>query len=240
MTASLPMGGQKITGMADPTITTDAATKNYVDALVASFFSTGDVKLTLKTVADTGWLMCDDQTIGSATSGASHQSINNQALFTLLFNNISDTYAPIYTSGGVATTRAAQGSVGAAWAANCQMRLTQLLGRALGISGAGALGLTARTLGQFLGNETVTLVSANLPPYTPAGTVANVTPPSVTLAPSGSSSGTLPAAGNSTPIGNASSVVAGTSTFTGTAQGGTSTAFGIMPPMGYLNAMIKL
>ena len=52
MTAALPMGGQKITGAADPTVATDVATKNYVDTTTATFFSTGDVKLTFKIVAD--------------------------------------------------------------------------------------------------------------------------------------------------------------------------------------------
>jgi len=37
---------------------------------VQSVFTTGDAKLTLKTVADIGWIMMDDGTIGSATSGA--------------------------------------------------------------------------------------------------------------------------------------------------------------------------
>src|ERR1700736_434999 len=31
--------------------------------------TTGDFRLTLKTVAPIGWLMCNDQTLGSATSG---------------------------------------------------------------------------------------------------------------------------------------------------------------------------
>jgi hypothetical protein len=38
-------------GMADPTVSTDGATKNYVDTTTAAFLSTGDVKLTLKTAA---------------------------------------------------------------------------------------------------------------------------------------------------------------------------------------------
>ncbi|UDL87981.1 hypothetical protein LGH82_22855 [Mesorhizobium sp. PAMC28654] len=35
MAANLPMGGNKVTGMADPTISTDGATKNYVDTTTA-------------------------------------------------------------------------------------------------------------------------------------------------------------------------------------------------------------
>ena len=38
MTSALPMGGNKITGMADPVVSSDAATKNYVDGGIAAFF----------------------------------------------------------------------------------------------------------------------------------------------------------------------------------------------------------
>ena len=66
-------------------------------------------EVTLKTVADPGWVMMDDQGIGSAASGAAYANNNAQALFTLLYTNITDTYCPVYTSAGVLTTRAAQG-----------------------------------------------------------------------------------------------------------------------------------
>ena len=133
MTGNLPMGGNIITGHGSPSVSTDVPNKAYVDALVAIFFSTGDIKPTLKTVPDSGWLMFDDGTFGSATSGSSNSnSAANQALFTLLFNNITDTYAPILTSGGGATNRAAQVSASAAWAANCRMSLPKALGRAFG------------------------------------------------------------------------------------------------------------
>ncbi len=84
----------------------------------AGTFTTGDVKFTLKTTADFGWVFCNDGTIGSVTSGASVAAANTQKLFNLLFANVTDTYAPLLTSSGVATTRAAQGSAAAAWAAN--------------------------------------------------------------------------------------------------------------------------
>jgi microcystin-dependent protein len=162
MTAALPMGGQKITGMADPTISTDGATKNYVDTTTGAFFSTGDVKLTLKNTPDSGWLMFNDNTFGSATSGAGVASNATQALFTLFFNNLSDTAAALFTSGGGATTRAAQVSAAAAWAANCRMLLPYTMGRALGVAGA-ASGLTARALGSVVGEETHLLALSEIP-----------------------------------------------------------------------------
>jgi microcystin-dependent protein len=173
MTAALPMGNQKITGMADPTVSTDATTKAYVDALIAALYSTGDLKPTLKTVADTGFVMCDDGTIGSAISGASSRAnADTQALFTLLFNNITDTFSPIFTSGGGATTRAAQTNAASAWAANCRISITKTLGRVLGAAGSGS-GLTARGLGQTLGEETHLLTIAEIPAHTHANTLTD-------------------------------------------------------------------
>jgi microcystin-dependent protein len=164
MQAPLPMGGNKITGMADPTVSTDAVTKNYADTQVATFFSTGDVKLTLKTAADTGWLLFDDGTFGSASSGGSNRANNDtQALFTLLYNApFTDANVPILTSGGGATTRVAQGSASAAWAANCRMSLPKTLGRALAVAGSGA-GLTSYIMGQTTGENTHTLALTEIP-----------------------------------------------------------------------------
>ena len=132
---------------------TSIATTEFVAA--SGRFSTGDAKITLRTVADPGWLMMNDGTIGSASSGADYANVLAQALFTLLFTNISDAAAPILTSAGAATTRAAQGSAAAAWTANCRMSLTKQLGRSLAVAGAGS-GLTSRALGAALGAETET------------------------------------------------------------------------------------
>lgn len=163
MQAALPMGGNKVTGAADPTVSTDLATKNYVDTSTASFFSTGDGKITLKTVADSGWILCDDGTFGSASSGASNlASGTTLALFTLFFNNLSDTAAPLLTAGGGATTRAGQTNAATAWAANCRMTLLKQLGRAIAGAGTGA-GLTARPLGSSVGEETHLLTLTELP-----------------------------------------------------------------------------
>lgn len=246
MTAALPMGGQKITGMADPTVAADGATKNYVDTTTAAFFSTGDVKLTLKNVADPGWAIFNNGTIGSAASGASSRAnADTQALFTLLFNNTTDTWVPILTSGGGATTRAAQVSASAAWAANCRIFLPQTLGRTLAIAGANGGPNGVYALAETWGSETASLVTANLPPYTPAGTIGNVSVSSTSsnVATYNGNIG-LAAGGNSTPsVAFSGSTITSTGSgpiFTGTAQGGTSAAFQIMQPTTFLNAMVKL
>jgi microcystin-dependent protein len=120
-------------------------------------WSSGDVKLTLKSSADTGWVLCNDGTIGSASSGASTRvNDDTSALFQLLWNNISNTYAPV--SGGRGASAAAD------FAAHKTIALTKMLGRSLAIAGTGA-GLTTRALGQNLGAENIILAEANLPSH---------------------------------------------------------------------------
>lgn len=137
------------------------------DISVASTgFSTGDVKLTIKTAADTGWVMMNDGTIGDGSSGASTRANSDTVnLFTLLYNNLSDTAAPLLTSAGASTTRAAQGSAATAYANHCRITLFKVLGRAIAGAGAGS-GLTSRALGATAGAETHTLTTAELPNQT--------------------------------------------------------------------------
>lgn len=211
-------------------------------ALLSGVPTTGDVKMTVKTSADSGWLLFDDGTFGSATSGSSNSnSALNQALFTLMFNNVSDSAAPILTSAGAGTTRAGQGTAAAAWAANCRMTLPRTLGRALGVAGAGS-GLTSRALGVSLGSETQTLITNNLPPYTPTGSISGVAS-SVETTVQRNASNITPATGGSTSVGVSNPGVVTVNgnqyTFTGGAQGGSSSAFSIMQPATFFNAMIK-
>lgn len=124
-------------------------------ALLTSAWSTGDGKITMKVVADTGWVMMNDGTIGSGASGASTRANDDTlALFTLLWTNVGDTFAPVVGGRG--------GSAALDWAVNKKITLTRQLGRAIGIAGAGA-GLTARALGEYLGEENHVLTDAELP-----------------------------------------------------------------------------
>ena len=136
--------------------------------------TTGDAKLTLKNVADSGWLLMNDGTIGNASSGAGYANVAANALFVLIWNNVTSTYAPLYSSAGAPTTRGV--SAAADWAANCRLSLTLQLGRALCIAGAGT-GLTARLLGQTLGEETHLLTVPEMPSHshTPTTTVTDPT-----------------------------------------------------------------
>lgn len=132
-------------------------------ALQRLFFSTGDVKITFKIVADPGWLIADDGSIGNATSGATTRAnADTQALFTLLWNNIPETWCPVQTSAGAPVSRGANAA--ADFAANRRLVLPKMIGRALAVAGAGA-GLTSRALGQTYGQETVALTAAQNGPH---------------------------------------------------------------------------
>lgn len=120
-------------------------------------FSTGDVKLTLKTTADPGWVMCNDGTIGNAASGGTTRAnADTEALFTLLWNNVADAQAAVSTGRGA--------NAAADFAANKTIALTKMLGRAFGASGAGS-GLTSRVLGLATGAETHTLATSEIPAH---------------------------------------------------------------------------
>lgn len=126
-------------------------------ALQRLTFSTGDGKITLKNVADPGWVLANDGTIGNAGSGATNRAnADTQALYTLLWNNIANADAPVTGGRGV--------SAAADFTALKPIALTRMLGRALAVAGSGA-GLTARTLGASFGAETHALTVGEMPPH---------------------------------------------------------------------------
>jgi hypothetical protein len=120
-------------------------------------WSTGDVKLTLKTAADSGWVLMDDGTIGNAASGGTTRAnADTEDLFTLLWTNTADAQCPVSSGRG--------GSAAADFAADKTITLPLALGRALAAYGTGS-GLTARVLAETLGAETHTLVEAEMPSH---------------------------------------------------------------------------
>lgn len=201
-------------------------------------FSTGDVKLTLKNTADTGWVMAQDGTIGNAASGASERAnADTSALFALLWTNISNTYAPV--SGGRG------GSAAADFAANKTIQLTAMMGRTLGIAGAGAT-LTSRALGQTLGEETHTMLLAEMVSHghtlTDPGHFHNA---SVRLDGLGSPYNQSPSHNTSNFTDNGPPTPDVTSTDVATtgitiSNAGSTTPFNVMQPTSFINAMIKL
>ncbi len=95
-----------------------------------SGFSTGDVKMSWKTTADTGWTLMDDGTIGDATSAATTRAnADTVTLYTLFWTNLIDQWAPVTGGRGA--------SASADFNAHKPMTLPRSVGRALAGYGIG-------------------------------------------------------------------------------------------------------
>lgn len=177
-------------------------------------WSTGDVRITTRATAATGWLLLDDGTIGDSSSGATHTGTDYQNLYTALWSAISSPSSNAWcaVTGGLGASAAAD------WAAHKKMALPKVLGRALAVAGTGtASDATAHALGSVTGTETHTLTVQQMPSHQHDGTQWG----------GGAGSG-----GGST-IGTANG-----STTTGSTGGGQ--AHPNMQPTAFLNAEIKL
>ena len=133
----------------------------------AGVFTTGDIKLTIKTI-EKGWLLMDEGTIGDAQSGATTRA-NPDAhdLFYMLWSCVSDAYAPV--SGGRGDNAEDD------WNAHKTIRLIPQLGRAFIAAGQGA-NLTNRALGETGGEEVHTLITGEMPAHShSASTSGSVT-----------------------------------------------------------------
>jgi hypothetical protein len=211
-----------------------------------TILSTGDLKLAYGTGTLTGFVRMNGRTIGSATSGATERAnADTQSLFEYLWG--AD--ANLTVSGGRGV------SANADWTANKTITLPDSRGRTIaglddmGNSAAGRLtstyfGTATNVLGAAGGSQTGQLVTANLPPYTPSGTVTNVTVTSTASFQNnlGGSDSTNMTGGVSTyPRQSQSNVTStGTGSFNGQAQGGTSTPFGLVNPELLMTIYIKL
>jgi microcystin-dependent protein len=103
-------------------------------------------------------------------------------------------------------------------------------------------GVTGTTLGASGGNQTQTLLTTNLPPYTPTGsitngaiTISNSNPSFIANANAAGGGGN---AGSVSPNGITASQAA--STFTGAAQGGTSAPVVTLPPIICANPILRI
>jgi hypothetical protein len=206
----------------------------FLIALGAGGFTTGDVKLTLKTTPDSTWVMANDGSIGDAVSSATTlASSATQALFTLIYNNVSNTYAPV--SGGRGASAAAD------FGAHKRLTITKMLGRTLAVAGANGGPAGAWALGQSYGEEAHALTIPELAVFTPGGTVAAATVGGqVAFAPHNGSPDTGFAGGSGGNVYQGTVMGAiDAPAFTGTAIGG-GVAHNNMQPTSFLNAMIKL
>lgn len=103
-----------------------------------------------------------------------------------------------------------------------------------------SIGSGKATLGSEFGNDTTTLVTLNLPPYTPSGSVSTTVGGAYTYAINPSSNGPLGYGG--TASGATISTLNGalSSSFSGTTQGGTSTPFSNLGPRRVVGFIIRI
>lgn len=110
--------------------------------------------------------------------------------------------------------------------------------------------MTSTVIGNTGGAQQVTLGTPNLPPYTPAGSVGNGSA-AINIGLSGYTntniafSGLTPVgaslvAGGGGNLSNVSPALVGSLTFTGNAQGGTSTPFNSIPPTMVINFLMRV
>lgn len=131
-----------------------------------SGFSTGDVKLTYKTAADSGWIMIDDGTISNAGGGGTNRANADTAnLYALFWNNCGNADCPV--TGGRGANAAAD------FAALKAIKIPLALGRSPGMAGSGS-GLSTRVLGHALGEETHLLTSAEQASMTLSGVTTGI------------------------------------------------------------------
>jgi hypothetical protein len=145
-------------GNIDPT--TDFQTYDQIDS-VDQTPRTGDIRVSLTSSPPPGWLAMNDTSIGNTGSGATTAGDYTYQLYKTLWDGISNpsgnVYAPVSTGLGASAT--------ADFLAGKTLTLPLSLGRAIAGAGSGA-GLTARVLGEDVGEETHVLTVPEMPAHT--------------------------------------------------------------------------
>lgn len=130
-----------------------AANTSLISALPVPV--TGDYRLTSDNTAPATWAIMNDGTLGDASSsGTMRANADCEDLFLLWYEK----YPDATVSGGRGASAAAD------WAAHKTIQAPIILGRAVGIAGAGS-GLTSRAMGAAVGAETHTLSAAEMQHY---------------------------------------------------------------------------
>lgn len=132
-------------------------TYDQIDSVISSA-RTGDIRFSLNNFSPMGWVAANDGTIGSSSSGATTRAnIDTWPLYNLIWNAVSDTYAPVTGSRGASSY--------ADFTANKPMALTKMLSRVLGSTGQGS-GLSNRALGETTGVESFVMATNQMPSHT--------------------------------------------------------------------------
>ncbi|HXK00698.1 MAG TPA: hypothetical protein VNF93_02290 [Buchnera sp. (in: enterobacteria)] len=123
---------------------------------------TGSTKFVsyLPMMIEPGWIYMNDGTIGNALSNAiTRANIDTWFLYNKIWNAIPNTLCPVFTSGGVQTTRL--GSAQADWDANKSIRLPISLNRVIGNAFSG--GGVVHPIGTFVGADSESLTLDQIP-----------------------------------------------------------------------------
>lgn len=140
------------------TLKTDGFDWYILNEFIAVGFTTGDVKITLKT-SETGWVRMDDGTIGNAISGATTRANQDtKNLFVIVYLKVPDIWCPV--SGG--RSGVTENDAINDFNNGKTIVLPRSLGRAICNYGNGA-GLTSRVMGEYVGLEEVALTVPQLP-----------------------------------------------------------------------------
>lgn len=175
---------------------------------------TGDLRTTYFNDSIPGWVLMNDGSIGNVDSGATTRANQDTyQLYKTIWDNVSDTYAPVSTGRGATAT--------ADFIAGKTLTLPRALGRSLASSGSGS-GLTARSLGEYLGSETISISAMPSHTHGPLDPTVNFL-------------GGVGGGGTNSVIGG--STIDGVAT---TGATGGSAADGNMPPTTYMNFFLKL
>lgn len=204
-----------------------------------SIMATGDLKARYGTGPLSGFVRANGLTIGNASSGASERAnADTQALFVYLCG----------TDLNLVMTPARSGNCLSDFNANKQLATPDWRGRALaflddmgnGAAGrltSGFFGGTPTTLGASGGQQAQTLITANLPPYTPSGSVSTSI---ITNGQAVQVTGTNNVGVGGAYTGGQLVGITASSNFTGSPQGGTSTAFSLVQPTMLATIYLKL
>lgn len=179
----------------------------------------GEIRIWSGTAAPAGWLLCD----GSAKLRATFPDLWTFAAAEIALGNL------LFTNGNGTTT----------------FTIPDLRGRVPAHQDTGAGRLTAttmspnsNTLGAAGGAQTQTLITANLPAYTPAGTNSSTTSSGQFLQGGTPDNFTSTAGTGQFDNLTKANVTSPAATFTGAAQGGTSTPFDKTQPTLIVNYII--
>lgn len=182
-------------------------------AIVGLVWNPGDGRITFRMTAASGWIILDDGSIGNGSSGGTTRANADCAnAFAALWNGVSNSFAQVQDSSGNPVSRGASAALD--FAANRRIVVPKQLGRAIAVAGTGA-GLSPRSLGQFLGEETHLQLLAEMAAHTHNYTIV--------------------AGGGSIQAGGGFVLATGTTT-----SSGSSTPFNVMQPTSFWKVEMKL